>query len=428
MKRLLMDELISWKSKKKRKPLIIWGARQVGKTWLMKEFGRTNYDQTAYITFYRNKAMQDTFAGSADIGRLIKSMEIESGVSITPGNTLIVLDEIQECPAALDALKYFAEDAAEYHVVAAGSQLGIAMHEGVSFPVGKVDELTLYPMNFREFLYAMGENRLCEALGDKRFVSDMRERAIQLLKSYYYIGGMPEVVAGFAEDQDYAAARRLQESLLHQYEEDFSKHVPAKDLAKVRLVWNAVPVQLAKENRKFFFGRVKEGARLKDLEDAIDWLVSYGLVYKVNKVSKPAVPLKSYAEVGVFKLFMFDCGLAAAMSELDARSLLDGNSVFTEFKGALTEEYVLTQIVSDTNYTPYYYAGDKGHFETDFVISKDGDVVPVEVKAETNLKSKSLRMYYDKFTPAKAYRISMADYQDQGWVVNVPLYAIHDYL
>jgi len=428
MKRFAMRDLLAWKERKGRKPLILWGARQVGKTWLMKEFGRACYRQTAYISFFQNRRISAVFDGDFNMERILTSLSIESGVRITPGDTLIILDEIQSCPAALESLKYFAEDASEYHVIAAGSLLGVAMHAGTSFPVGKVDEMNLYPMSYREFLCAIGEEALLEVLEQKKYISDFRDRLIADLRTYYYVGGMPEVVQEFVQSRDFTQVRSRQMALIRQYEEDFSKHIPAAQLAKTRLVWNAIPVQLAKENRKFFFGQVKPGARQKDLEDAIQWLTDYGLVYKVNKVSKPDVPLKSYAEMNAYKLFIFDCGIAAAMSELDASALLEGNRVFTEFKGALTEEYVLTQLISDTDYRPYYYSGEKSTYEMDFLIQKGADVVPIEVKSEVNVKSKSLRAYYDKFQPVMSYRISMADYEAQDWMTNIPLYAIHDLL
>ncbi len=426
MERFLMQALKNWKVSKKRKPLVLWGARQVGKTWLMQEFGKREFGQAAYLSFFRNTRMQRLFQEDFDPGRIIENLQIACRTKITKENTLIILDEIQECPDALESLKIFCEELPEYPVICAGSMLGVNLHEGVSFPVGKVDELTLYPMSFREFLAAMDESGLLETLdnGDWDLISDNHERYINALRSYFFVGGMPEAVASFAENMDYTEVRRIQDSIIRQYEEDFSKHIPPNEWTKVQLVWRAVPTQLAKENRKFFFGQVKQGARMKDLENAILWLCRYGIVGRVPRVTKPSVPLASYAEQPAFKLFLSDIGLMGALSELDAETLLEGNAVFTEFKGALTEEYVYTQLLSDTELTPYYYSGEKSTYEMDFVVKIGRDVIPVEVKAEENLKSKSLKFYRDHFRPPLALRLSMSPYREQDWMKNIPLYAV----
>ncbi len=426
MKRLLMDKLIEWKDDKHRKPLILRGARQVGKTWLMKEFGREYFENTVYISFYNNKRISSIFEADYDVKRIISALGIYLHVSIEPGKTLLIFDEVQSALKVVESLKYFCEDAPEYHVIAAGSLLGVAVHEGVSFPVGKVDELKLYPMNFREFLLAMGEEKLCEYCSDPEFtqVNAFSDMYKELLKEYLIIGGMPEVVAGFIEDHDHMQAREVQLDILSQYEGDFGKHMSPNELPRIRMVWQALPMQLAKENRKFFFGKVKAGARQKDFEKAIQWLSDTGIIYKVHKVSKPATPLKAYIDPASYKLFLVDTGLLGAMSELDIDSVILGHHIFTEFKGALTEQYVLQQLISDTGHSPYYYAGEKSTYETDFLIQRKGNIIPVEVKAESNLRSKSLRAYHDKFNPVLSLRISASDYIDQGWMKNIPLWCV----
>lgn len=426
MQRFLMEDLLKWKDKPNRKPLILKGARQVGKTWIMKEFGRLHFSKTAYISFYNNQRMKKVFDDDYDIERILMNINIESKTEVTPGDTLIILDEIQEAPRALESLKYFCENAPEYVVIAAGSLLGVAIHAGVSYPVGKVDTLELYPMNYREFLLAMGENQLADLLERKNytFITDFKDKYIFWLKNYYYVGGMPEIVGFFSQHKDYVEVRNMQQAIIEQYENDFSKHTPSNELPRIRMVWNSIPMQLAKENKKFFFGKIKEGARAKDFELAIEWLQDCGLITKVNKVSKPAVPVKSYIDFSAFKVYLLDVGLLGALSELDAESILEGNVIFTEFKGALTEQYVLQQIVSDTEYKPYYYAGEKSTYEVDFIIQKGRSVIPVEVKAEENLRAQSLKFYCEKFAPENAIRTSMADYREQEWMANLPLYAI----
>ena len=426
MQRFAMDDLLQWKERASRKPLVIMGARQVGKTWLMKEFGKKYYEKTAYISFYNNRRMKDVFDVDFDIERIIMNLNIESGVTITPGNTLIILDEIQNVPKVLESLKYFCEEAPEYHVVAAGSLLGVAIHEGISYPVGKVDMLDLYPLNFREFLCAMGEEALSDALNTKDYplMDIFSEKYLFWLKNYYYTGGMPAVVEAFRVEKDYAEVRRIQSEIVRQYEGDFGKHIDAKTLPRIRMVWDSIPMQLAKENKKFFFGQIKKGARSTDFEIAIQWLLDCGLVYKVNRVNEPHMPLKAYMNMSAYKLFMLDVGLLGALSELPAETILEGNDIFIGFKGALTEQYVLQQLISDTDYTPYYYGTDKATFEQDFLIQKERNIVPIEVKAETNIHSQSLKAYCDKFHPEEAVRFSTLKYKKQEWMVNIPLYAV----
>lgn len=426
MYRKALDELKKWKASSGRKPLILKGARQVGKTWLMKEFGRTNYDKVAYISFYNNQRMDDVFQNDFDIKRIIMNLNIEAGVTITPEDTLIILDEIQDFPKVLESLKYFCEEAPQYHVVAAGSLLGVAIHEGVSYPVGKADLLDLYPLNFREFLYAVEEQGLADALETKDYtlIDNFSDKYLFWLKNYYYTGGMPAVVDAFRMHKDYAEVRQIQRDIVRQYEGDFGKHIDSHTLPRIRLVWDSIPMQLAKENKKFFFCQIKKGARSSEYELAIQWLVDCGLVYKVNRVNEPNMPLKAYKNMNAYKLFLLDVGLLGALSELEAQSILDGNDIFVEFKGALTEQYVLQQLISDTKYTPYYYGTEKATFEQDFLVQRGKNIVPIEVKAGDNIRSQGLKAYCDKFHPDKAVRFSTLKYIDQGWMENIPLYAV----
>lgn len=426
MYRLAIKKLKEWKNKEDRKPMILMGARQVGKTWIMKEFGKNEYAKVAYISFYNNERMNDVFDMDFDIDRIIMNLNIESGVSITPNDTLIILDEIQNAPKALESLKYFCEDANEYHVIAAGSLLGVAVHENVSFPVGKVDMLDLYPFSFREFLLAMDEKSLVMALDSKDFsiIDNFSDKFLFWLKNYYYIGGMPAVVDSFRRNKDYVKTRQIQKDILRQYEQDFGKHVDAKNLPRICMVWQSIPIQLAKENKKFFFGQIKKGARSSDFEIAIQWLMDSGLIYKVNRVNEPHMPLKAYINMSAYKLFILDIGLLGALSDLPAKTILEKDEIFVEFKGAFTEQYVLQQLICDTQYTPYYYGTDKSTFEQDFMIQMEDRIVPIEVKAEGNVYSQSLKAYCEKYHPKKAVRFSTLKYVDQGWMVNIPLYAI----
>ena len=426
MQRYVMEQLVEWKNKQNRKPLILKGARQVGKTWLMKEFGKQYFKYTAYVNFDNNEKMQDVFSMDYDMNRILMAVNIETGVKLIPEETLIIFDEIQENPKALASLKYFYENVPEYAVVAAGSLLGVAIHKGVSFPVGKVDTLEVNPMSFREFLLAVEEEGLVKLLdaGDTELMTAFQDKYTDWLKKYYFIGGMPEVVSSFVQNKNFSEVRYLQTKILEMYESDFSKHTPEHELPRIRMVWNSIPMQLAKENKKFFFGKIKEGARSKDFELAIEWLQDCGLIKKVYKVSKPAMPLKAYIDFSAFKLYVLDVGLLGALSELDAVSILEGNSIFVEFKGALTEQYVLQQLIADTPYTPYYFVETKSEGEIDFLIQKGSNIVPIEVKAEENLKAKSLKFYCDKYSPSEAIRTSMSGYREQEWMVNIPLWMV----
>lgn len=425
MKRYAMDKLVYWKNKRNRKPLILKGARQVGKTWLMKEFGKKCFKNTAYINFDSDVRMRRIFEEDYDIQRIIRMINIETGERIIPEETLIIFDEVQEAPKAISSLKYFCENAPEYAVVSAGSLLGVAIHEGVSFPVGKVESLNMYPMSFREFLTAMGEEALADIIEEKDYqaLNTFSDKYINWLKLYYFVGGMPEAVNDYAECGDVTSVRDIQKQILELYENDFSKHTPNDELARIRMVWNSIPLQLAKENKKFFFGQIRKGARAKNFELAIEWLQDCGLAGKVYRVEKPGIPLKAYTDFSAFKIYLLDVGLLGAMSDLDARSILEKNELFTEFKGALTEQYVYQQIISETEYTPYYFSASS-HTEIDFLIQKEGQVIPLEVKAEENVKAKSLKAYFNKYNPPYAVRTSMMDYRKEEWMVNIPLYAI----
>lgn len=427
MFRRSMDDLVKWKNAKNRKPLIIRGARQVGKTWLMKEFGKTNYEKCAYINFDYNERMESLFSGNLDIERIVTALQIEAGVAIEAENTLIIFDEVQEVPRALTSLKYFCENAPQYHIVAAGSLLGVALHPGTSFPVGKVEFLDLYPLDFLEFLLAMGKDNLVKLLESEDFslITSFKGKFIDLLKQYYYIGGMPEVVASFIAARDYGKVREIQKRILMAYEQDFSKHAPNETVPRIRMLWSSAPAQLARENRKFIYGLIRQGARAREYELAMTWLIDCGLVYKVSRISKPDMPLMAYQDFNAFKLFVLDVGLLGAMSELDIKSLLEGNKIFEEFKGALTEQYVLQQLIASKKATPYYWSAEKGTAEIDFIFQSDSNIVPLEVKAAENLQAKSLKSYCQKYEPRYAIRTSMSDYRQEEWLTNVPLYAIN---
>ena len=429
LERKLIVKLEKWKDKKKRKPLIIQGARQVGKTWLMKEFGARYFKNTIYINFDNNEIMKKVFDIDFDIQRIISTIKIEHGKGFDAEDTLIIFDEIQEAPKALTSLKYFYENAPQYAIIAAGSLLGVALHRGTSFPVGKVDFLNLYPLDFQEFICALGEDMLAELLMSKDYemMNVYSSRYIELLKKYYYIGGMPEVVQTYIDTDDFYEVREIQRNLLKYYEEDFSKHAPKEVVPRIMMVWNSIPSQLAKENRKFIYGCMREGARAKDFELAIQWLEDAGLIIRSFRITKPDIPLIAYMEMNSFKMFMFDVGLLAAKADISAKVLLDGCRIFEEFKGALTEQFVAEQLkASDRNL--YYYSTENSSGEIDFVIQQEMHCIPLEVKAEENLRARSLKAFCAKFKPEIAIRTSMSNYREQDWMVNVPLYALDKYL
>lgn len=429
MERLAIRELLAWKKKEYRKPLIVEGARQVGKTWLVKEFARQNYKKLAYVNFEEMKMMQNLFEQDFDIQRILIAIGASTNVNCTEGDTLIFFDEIQAAPHAITSLKYFAENAPDYHVIAAGSLLGIELHQGESFPVGKVEFLSLYPMNFTEFVMAMGENNLANILDsqDWSMIKMFAPKFQELLKYYYYVGGMPEAVMCFTQTHNWNEVRTIQKAILSSYKRDMSKHAPSEIVPRIADLWKSLPAQLSKENKKFVYGVVREGARAREYEIALQWLLDAGLIYKVYNVKAPRLPLVSYEDRSAFKIFVLDVGLLGAMSSLKASTIVEGNSIFTEFKGALTEQYVLQQLI--LRYEPYYYSKANSTQEIDFLLQDDeDDVVPLEVKAETNVKAKSLRLFVSENNIKKAYRISMNDYKQEEWVTNVPLYAIDSVL
>lgn len=426
MKRFALERLKEWKEKPNRKPLIIRGARQVGKTWLMKEFGKTFFEKVAYVNFDSNTRMQQVFDGEINIERIVLAISAETGISVNPENTLLIFDEVQEVPKALSSLKYFCENAPEYAVVAAGSLLGVALHKGTSFPVGKVDFMDLYPLTFQEFLCALGEERFVEILRgkDTDMVTMFKSKYIDRLREYYFVGGMPEVVQTYVDTKDFNQVREIQKNLLNYYHQDFSKHAEISLVPRLNLVWNSIPMQLAKENKKYIYGQVRKGARAKDFELAIQWLLDCGLIHKVHRVEKPALPLKAYMNLDIFKIYLLDVGLLMAMTGLNAQVIIDGNRIFTEFKGALTEQYILQQLIAGENVEPYYYSAENSKGEIDFILQGNTSVIPLEVKAEENLRAKSLKAFCEKYKPKYAVRTSMSDYREQEWMTNIPLYNI----
>lgn len=408
--------------------MVIEGARQVGKTWLMKEFGKNAYEKTVYINFDSNSRMVELFSSDLDVNRILMGLELYSDIKITPENTLIIFDEVQEVPRALASLKYFYENAPEYHIICAGSLLGIALHQGTSFPVGKVEFLNLYPLSFKEFLLAMGKEKYVDLINsnDYEMLTAFKQDLIDLLKQYYFVGGMPEAVISFDSEKDFDKVRKIQKRILEAYEQDFSKHAPNESVSKLRMLWNSIPSQLAKENKKFIYGLVREGGRAKEYESSIMWLCDCGLVHKVNRVTVGHLPLKAYEDMKAFKMFIVDVGLLGCMVGLSKKILLDGNDLFIEFKGALTEQYVLQQLITNPDLNIYYYTNDNGGCEVDFLVDTGSAIVPVEVKAEVNLRAKSLRMYVEKFSPDIAIRTSMQNYKKENWLINLPLYAIEN--
>lgn len=426
MQRIEIQQLKKWKQSNGRKPMIIRGARQVGKTWLMKEFGRLEYKDVVYVNCEADPAVRNMFTGDFDTTRIIRGLQIIAGKPIEPNHTLIIIDEIQEAPGALTSLKYFHENAPEYHVIAAGSLLGITLNRSGSFPVGKVEFLDLFPLSFVEFLDAIHETQLADLLRnpDWSLVASFNIKFTDRLRQYYYTGGMPEVVLQYSVSGDMNQVREIQKRILVSYEQDFSKHAPAEIVPRIRMIWSGVPAQLAKENRKFIYGQIKAGARAKDFELALSWLIDCGLLYKVHNVSKPALPLKAYEELNTFKLFMLDIGLLGALTDLDARTLLEGNTVFTEFKGALTEQYVYQQLRTMNDLPVYYWSAGNARSEVDFLLQHNGQIIPLEVKAEENLHAKSLRVFCEKYKPALAVRSSMSGYRKEDWMTNLPLYAV----
>lgn len=425
MERSIYSSLKKWKESPTRKPLILQGARQVGKTYILKEFGAREYSEVVYINCDDNNDMQNMFV-DYDVDRIIRSLSAISGVSIKPSTTLLILDEIQEVERGLASLKYFCEKAPEYHVAVAGSLLGITLHEGTSFPVGKVDMLYMYPMDFEEFLLAMGKEQLVELLRSNSWaaLTPLRGMLTELLRQYYFVGGMPEAVKTYVERGDIWEVRSIHSKIIDAYRNDMSKHVPKQQVQRINMVWNSIPSQLARDNKKFIYGALRKGARANDFEIAIHWLVDSGLVHKVHRISKPVVPLKFYEDMASFKLFLLDCGLLGALSETPPEQILIGDNVFEEYKGAFTENYVLQQLKSLPRTFVYYYSNDNSTLEIDFVVQHEAHVIPIEVKAEENLRAKSLRQFVTDNSGLHGVRFSMSDYREQDWLTNVPLWAV----
>ena len=425
MDRYLMSKLIRWKSNPKRKPIIINGARQVGKTWLLKEFGKQHFKNVAYVNFDNNAAMNLLFEEGYDVPRLLTGIQAETGQRITEGETLIILDEIQECPRALTSLKYFRENAPNQMIAAAGSLLGLAIHHGTGYPVGNVTTFDLYPMNFREFLDAVGSQSLRELIDvDESAASAFSSKIVPLLRQYYFTGGMPEAVTAFVESGVLEDAREVQNQVLSDYRRDVSKHLSASETEYALAAWGSIPAHLGQENKKFTFGHIKEGARAKNYRSAITWLTEAGMVFCVRRISKPGIPLSAYLDEFAFKLFTLDVGLLGAMAGLDSSSVISGSRVFTEFKGALTEQFVCQQLISDCGLQPFYWSAINSRGEIDFLVQREGRIYPIEVKAEENLRSKSLRAFSEKYGDMNPRRFSLSGYREESWMRNVPLYAI----
>lgn len=426
MYRYAINDLIAWKNSSNHMPLIIKGARQVGKTWLMQEFGKTQYEKVAYISFDSNPRLDTLFRKDFNIKRLIDGLNIEVGFNITPKNTLIIFDEIQENPLALTSLKYFCENAPEYDIVAAGSLLGVAHHKGTGFPVGKVEYLNLYPLSFKEFLLAMNENQILGIIDKNDFEMQkvFKERIIDLLRRYCYVGGMPKAVLSFSQEQDYNLVRKIQRNILSDYESDFSKHIPPEQVERTRLLWNAISSQLVKENKKCVYGKIKQGARAKDFEIALNWLINSGLVHKVSRVTEPNMPLKAFEDVSAYKLFLLDVGILGAMNDLDSRSLLENDKLFNDYNGAVTEQYVLQEFKTIGDLPVFYWASNRA--ELDFLIQYQNNIIPVEAKATINLQAKSLKSFRQKYEPKISIRTSLADYEENTGLFNIPLYDIEN--
>ncbi len=426
MERFVYQQLVDWKETKDRKPLVLNGARQVGKTWLLKEFATREYAKMAYVVCRKNPVLKEIFSIDFNIDRILRALRALSGVDITPGDTLIILDEVQDVPEAVEALKYFREDAPDYHIAVAGSLLGLSIHAGISYPVGQVNTINVYPMNFEEFLLAKGEKQMQLLLSTRDFqtINLLHEKFVDLLRQYFYVGGMPEVVQEYINTEGLQSVRRIQREILKGYDMDFSKHAPANEVERIRMVWQTIPAQLFKENKKFIYGAIRKGARAKDFEIAIQWLCDAGLVYQVERVSKPELPLKVYAETSAFKLYLSDLGLLGAMADVQPAQVLVNNDVFKEYKGGMTEQYVLQQMKSKGIEGIYYHTTDQSRLEIDFLIQREGKLLPIEVKAEGNVRSNSLSKLLQSRRELHAERYSMLLYKEQETMTNVPLYAV----
>lgn len=426
MKRLVYQQLLDWKKSPTRKPLVLNGARQVGKTWLLKAFAQQEYAKMAYVVCRKNPVVKEIFSIDFNIDRILRALRAMTGVDISPGDTLIILDEIQDVPEALEALKYFREEAPDYHIAVAGSLLGLSMHAGTSYPVGQVNTIDVYPMNFEEFLLAKGEDQMQQLLASRDFLSInlLHQKYTDLLRQYFFVGGMPEAVLEYVSTDALQSVRSIQKEILKGYDMDFSKHAPADQVARIRMVWQIIPAQLFRENKKFLFGAVVKGARAKDFEIAIQWLCDAGLAYRVQRVSKPELPLKVYVEMNAFKLYLSDIGLLGAMADVQPSQILVNNDIFKEYKGGMTEQYVLQQMKSHEIESIYYHTTDASRLEIDFLIQRDAQLLPIEVKAEGNVRSNSLTTLLRSTPQLHAERYSMLPYIEQEQLTNVPLYAV----
>lgn len=424
MKRKIYDQLLAWKQHPARKPLILEGARQVGKSWILKEFGKNEYKNMAYISFDNEPLARALFA-DYDIDRIVRSIEAITHTEIKPHDTLIILDEIQEVPGGLTALKYFCENNPEYHVAVAGSLLGITLHGGTSFPVGKVDFLAMHPMDFEEFLWAIGEEPIAQLIAGNDFtvLTPLHEKCIELLRQYYFTGGMPEAVKAYADQASLMEVRKIQLAILEAYRNDISKHAPLREIERIQLVLRSLPAQLARENKKFIYSAVRKGARAADFEIAIQWLVDAGIVSKVSRITTPKLPLKFHEDFNAFKLYLLDCGLFGAMVDAEPANILIGSSVFEGYKGAFTEQYVLQQLIPNYSNGIFYHSADNSKIEIDFLITQNSIVYPIEVKAEDNLKGKSIKLFREKYDLPMAIRFSMRPQREQERLINLPLYS-----
>lgn len=426
MERLVLQKFIDWKNRKDRKPLVLNGARQVGKTWLLREFARQEYRKEAYIVCRKNEMVRQIFTQDFNVERILRALRAITSVDITPGDTLIILDEVQDIPEALESLKYFCEEAPEYHIAVAGSLLGISLHENISYPVGKVNVLNIYPMNFEEFLLAKGEDEAYKLLESRDYTTMnlIHDKYVDLLRQYYYVGGMPEAVKKYVETGALQEVRRIQQEILHGYDLDFSKHAPREQVPRIRMVWKSIPSQLFKDNKKFIYGALRKGARANDFEIAIQWLVNAGLLYKVPRCNKPALPLDIYEDLSAFKLYLVDTGLLGAMVNVEPSQILVNNRIFSEYKGGMTEQYVLQQMKSHETAPIYYHKTDDSRLELDFVIQRQSQLLPIEVKAEGNVRANSLTALLKANPEMSAERFSMLPYKQQGQLTNIPLYCV----
>ncbi len=423
MERNIMNNLIKWKNDKNRKPLILRGARQVGKTYIIKQFGNENYDGVAYFNFDHDKQLYNLFENTKDPKRILEQLSFIYGKAIIPEETLIVFDEIQECPDALNSLKYFQEEANEYHIISAGSLLGIRLSH-TSFPVGKVDFLDMYPMTFSEFLKADNCENLVEYLNSIKRIENIPDiffdRLSEKLKAYFIIGGMPEAVDSWVKEKDMEKVNRIQENILRAYESDFSKHTTNIEANRISIIWNSIPSQISKENKKFLYQVAKDGARAREYEGALNWLKDANIVYKVYDITKPSMPLISYNDLSAFKIYLNDVGLLRKMTDLDSKIVAEGNKLFEEFKGALTENYVI-QTLSSIGLEPYYFTFDN-RYEIDFMLQYKNDIIPIEVKSSENINNTSLKVYNEKYNPKTRIRFSMRNLNKDDNLINIPLF------